>query len=108
MKVEGLSVGFREGGQVLVALDRVNLELEGGRVVGLVGESGSGKTTLGKSLMGLLAPNALVEGSIRLDERELVGLDETSLNALRWSRVAMVSQAGGDLEPCPPGCRPSG
>ena len=39
-----------------VALDRVNLSLEQGRIVGLLGPNGSGKTTMIKLANGLLQP----------------------------------------------------
>ncbi len=40
----------------LVALDKINLTLENGRIVGLLGPNGSGKTTLIKLINGLLTP----------------------------------------------------
>ena len=96
MKVEinDLTVRYRDGNHALLALDRVVLTLEPGRVTALVGESGSGKTTLGKALMGLLPENAQVRGSILLGRDEIVGLDESSMNELRWTKAAMVFQNG--------------
>ena len=38
------------------ALDKVNLSLESGKIIGLLGPNGSGKTTLIKLLNGLLVP----------------------------------------------------
>ena len=52
----------RYGG--LLALNRVNLSLSGGRIVGLLGPNGSGKTTLLKLANGLIQPSA---GQILLD-----------------------------------------
>ena len=63
-----------------------------GGSLGVVGESGSGKTMTALALMGLLPDNARVMGSIRFEGRELVGLDEDSLRALRGDRIAMVFQ----------------
>ena len=40
------------------ALNDVNLNVEGGRIIGLLGPNGSGKTTLIKLLNGLLQPDA--------------------------------------------------
>ncbi len=37
-----------------VALDNVNLSVDGGKIIGLLGPNGSGKTTLFKCIMGLL------------------------------------------------------
>ncbi|MDX2218847.1 MAG: ABC transporter ATP-binding protein [Burkholderiales bacterium] len=43
---------------VVHALDRVNLRVQPGEVVGLVGESGCGKSTLGRVAVGLHAPSS--------------------------------------------------
>ncbi|HEX9949239.1 MAG TPA: ATP-binding cassette domain-containing protein, partial [Thermodesulfobacteriota bacterium] len=94
VNIDQLTVTYRDGSHSLLALDQVSLVLEAGRVTALVGESGSGKTTLGKSLMGLLPENAEVGGSIGLGDREIVGMEESSLNQIRWSQVAMVFQNG--------------
>jgi len=47
-----------------LALDRVDLTVEPGRIVGLLGPNGSGKTTLLKIANGLLVPNA---GELTID-----------------------------------------
>ncbi|MGQ9788799.1 MAG: ABC transporter ATP-binding protein [Candidatus Hadarchaeaceae archaeon] len=92
--IDRVTVTYRDGSHSLLALDQVSLVLEAGRITALVGESGSGKTTLGKSLMGLLPENARVEGTIRLGGQEIVGMEESGLNQIRWSKVAMVFQNG--------------
>ena len=101
MKVEinDLTVRYRDGDHALLALDRVALTLEPGRVTALVGESGSGKTTLGKALMGLLPENAEIRGNILLGGDEIVGLDEASMNELRWIQGGHgVSKRRGEPE----------
>ena len=62
-------------------------------MLGLVGESGCGKTMTARSLLGLLPPGVSVTGgSIRWQGRELVGLSEKELNALRGREIALISQ----------------
>lgn len=46
------------------ALESIELELEGGHIVGLLGPNGSGKTTLIKLCNGLLTPTS---GTVRID-----------------------------------------
>jgi oligopeptide/dipeptide ABC transporter ATP-binding protein len=72
-------------GEVLRALDGVDLTIGPGEVLGLVGESGCGKSTLGRCIVGLHAPTG---GEIRFDGSPL-GRDRD--RALR-RRMQMVFQ----------------
>src|SRR5262249_59658443 len=49
-------LGARLHARTVQALDRVDLTIREGEVVGLVGESGCGKSTLGRIVAGILAP----------------------------------------------------
>jgi ribose transport system ATP-binding protein len=51
----------------VVALDRVDLAVHRGEVLGLIGENGAGKSTLMKILGGVTVPSA---GTIRIDGRD--------------------------------------
>ncbi|MGE0717417.1 MAG: ABC transporter ATP-binding protein [Alphaproteobacteria bacterium] len=93
LEVRGLRTHFFTRAGIVRAVDGVDLSVARGRVQGLVGESGSGKSVTGFSLIGLVdPPGRIVEGSIRLDGRELVGLPPGELRALRGRRIAMVFQ----------------
>ncbi len=64
-----------------------------GEIVGLVGESGSGKSLTALAVLGLVPPPGRVAGgSIRLAGRELVGLSERELRAVRGARIGLVFQ----------------
>ena len=93
------SVGVRFGGDK-PAVDGVTLKIERGEVFGIVGESGSGKSTLANAVMGLLPGNAAISGSIRVNDREVLGLNDTALRQMRGKEVAMIFQdASASLDP---------
>ena len=90
LEVDDLRIAFGRSHREVVHGVSFSLEL-GGRL-GLIGESGSGKTVTALAVMGLLAENAYVSGSIRLAGRELVGLRDSELAPLRGDLMSMVFQ----------------
>ncbi len=93
LEVHNLSTHFTSRAGVVRAVDDVSFDVARGQVLGLVGESGSGKTVTGFSIIGLVdPPGCIAGGSIRFNGRELVGLPERELRALRGNRIAMVFQ----------------
>jgi peptide/nickel transport system ATP-binding protein len=66
LQVDRLSIEFDTRRGTVKALDRVELEIAAGEIVGLVGESGSGKSVLSYAISGLLDAAARVaHGAIR-------------------------------------------
>ena len=93
LRVEGLKTHFHTRAGVVKAVDGVSFTLAEGEILGLVGESGSGKTVTGFSLLGLVdPPGRIVEGSIRLKGRELVGASDATLRDLRGRDISMIFQ----------------
>ena len=94
LELADVSVHFRTGEAVsgVPAVPSVSLALEPGEIFGIVGESGSGKSTVANAVMGLLPANASVSGSIRVDGREMIGLDDDALRQIRGDEVAMIFQ----------------
>ncbi|MBV9289663.1 MAG: ABC transporter ATP-binding protein [Hyphomicrobiales bacterium] len=87
LEVEKLSVSFG----TMPAVDAISFGVEEGEILGLVGESGCGKTTAALALMRLLR-GARVEGAVRLDEVDLLALDEAAMRRRRGSELAMIFQ----------------
>jgi ABC-type glutathione transport system ATPase component len=93
LAVVGLSVELETESGTVRPVDGVSFTLRRGRTLGIVGESGAGKTLTALSLAGLtLLEGARVTGSIRLAGRELVGLRESELRAVRGEQIAIVFQ----------------
>ncbi|WP_186419006.1 ABC transporter ATP-binding protein [Bosea sp. CS1GBMeth4] len=93
LEVSGLKTHFFTRAGTVKSVDGVSFHVERGEVLGLVGESGSGKSVTGFSVMGLIdPPGRIVEGSIRLNGKELVGLDEEGFRKVRGREVAMIFQ----------------
>jgi peptide/nickel transport system ATP-binding protein len=70
------------------AVDRVDLRIQRGEVVGLVGESGCGKSTLGRMVAGLLP---VTSGSAAVDGKSLDKLSAQERLAVRL-KVQMIFQ----------------
>ncbi len=88
---ENVTVSFGADA-VRSAVAGVSLVLEPGEIFGIVGESGSGKSTLANAVMGLLPANARINGAIRIEGRDVVGLGDADLRAIRGNAAAMIFQ----------------
>src|SRR5579871_2490307 len=93
LKVRDLCVSFRTEHGTVLAIDHVSFDVNEGEILGVVGESGSGKTVSLLAVMGLINdPNAVITGSIKLRDRELVGMSPSELRKLRGRDMAMIFQ----------------
>jgi len=90
LEVKGLTVRF--GG--LVALDRVDVAVDGGETLGVIGPNGSGKTTLFNALTGLYAA---VSGEIKFLERSLSGLEAHTIARRGIARTFQSSRLCREL-----------
>jgi peptide/nickel transport system ATP-binding protein len=93
LSIENLKTHFFTRAGVVKSVDGVSFDLDRGEILGIVGESGSGKSVTGFSIMGLVdAPGRIVEGAIRFDGQDLVGMPEPVMRDLRGRRIAMIFQ----------------
>jgi peptide/nickel transport system ATP-binding protein len=92
LQVENLSVYYQTLKGDVRALEGATFILADGEIMGLAGESGCGKTTLGKSLILLTPPMKYVEGSLKLDGKELPIWDTEKMNPFRFKKVSIIPQ----------------
>lgn len=79
----------KDYGAGVQALAGVSLTLERGELLGIVGPSGSGKSTLLHVMGTLDRPSS---GSVRIEGRDVAGLPDRALSALRAERIGFVFQ----------------
>ncbi|MFB9834305.1 oligopeptide/dipeptide ABC transporter ATP-binding protein [Actinoallomurus acaciae] len=89
LEVSGLSVVFAGG---VRAVGGAGFGVTAGETLAVAGESGAGKSATALALVGLLPASARVQGSVRLRGRELLGLPERELAAVRGRGIAIVFQ----------------
>jgi len=93
LEISDLSVDFVSAGKSLRGVDHVSFSLENHRTLGIVGESGSGKSVTSLALMRLLPEaSTRVQGSVRLDGRELLELPMQKMRDLRGDKISMIFQ----------------
>jgi oligopeptide/dipeptide ABC transporter ATP-binding protein len=100
LEIEGLTKHFQlprsRGGDLVHAVDGVDLAIDEGEILGLVGESGSGKSTLGQCIVRLLDPTA---GHIRLLGQDITRLSRRRLRPFRRTMHMVFQDPYSSLDP---------
>lgn len=98
LRVEQLEIGYpirrgllRRQVGVNQAVQDVSFTLQRGETLALVGASGCGKTTVAKALLRLLDSSAVIKGTARLGEQNLLTASPQEMKALR-RRIQIVFQ----------------
>jgi putative ABC transport system ATP-binding protein len=89
IQVQGVRKSYYKGGQELMVLDGLDLEMEAGRFYALMGPSGSGKTTLLNLIGGLDTPDA---GKLVVAGADLGTLSGSELAHWRADNIGFVFQ----------------
>ncbi len=92
LKVENLSMRFKDDLSDEDAVKGISFAVQTGEIAAIVGESGSGKSMTALSIMGLLKKHAEVQGSIFLDDMDLLALDKKQRHACMGDEIAMIFQ----------------
>jgi peptide/nickel transport system ATP-binding protein len=94
LEVEGLQTYLFTRLGVVKAVDDVSFAVRRGGTLAIVGESGCGKTMTALSLLRLVPspPGRIVAGSIKIDGKDLVALDEAEMRDIRGNEISMIFQ----------------
>jgi peptide/nickel transport system ATP-binding protein len=93
LSIQDLKVGFRMGqGVVAEAVKGVSFDIPENTTVALVGESGSGKSVTAMSVLNLLPDNAVRQGRIEWQGKDLLKASLSDLQGLRGRDIACVFQ----------------
>ena len=90
IRIKDLTKIYRLGDEKVVALDRINLEIQKGQICCILGTSGSGKSTLLNQLAGLEKPT---KGAVYIGRTNISKLSENQLAVFRQKHLGFVFQS---------------
>lgn len=94
LDIEHLTTKINVSSGEVTVIEDINLKLKKGEIMVVVGESGSGKSMTINSIMQLI-PNKLLksyEGSIKLDQSDLLKMNDHEKWKLRGNKISLVTQ----------------
>ncbi|SES79624.1 ABC transporter ATP-binding protein [Thorsellia anophelis] len=93
LDIQDLSVTFGKGTKTFKAVDKINLHVKQGEILGIVGESGSGKSVTMMALMGLLDKQGTVTATtINFAGTDLKTLSAANRRKIIGKEIAMIFQ----------------
>jgi peptide/nickel transport system ATP-binding protein len=94
LEIRGLKTYLFTRSGVVKGVDDVSFSVRRGETLAVVGESGCGKSMTALSIMRLVPnpPGKIVGGTIMLDGKDLVQLDESEMRDIRGNEISMIFQ----------------
>lgn len=93
LNVEDLRVSFKTYSGKVQAVRGVSFALQKGETLAIVGESGSGKSVTTKAIMGILPPNAIIEGgSVMYEGKDLTTVSKADYHHIRGKKIGLIFQ----------------
>jgi oligopeptide/dipeptide ABC transporter ATP-binding protein len=94
LQIDALNIGFETTRGMLRPVRDVSYSIFPGQTLAVVGESGCGKSVTALSILRLIPspPGKVLGGQIRFEDRDLLGLSEKQMRAVRGKDIAMIFQ----------------
>ena len=93
LHVRDLTVEYYTDAGTVRGADCVGFDVAPGERLGIVGESGSGKSTTALALMRMIRPpGRIVDGSVLLDDTDLMTLSDEAMRSARLRLVSYIPQ----------------
>ncbi|MDR7855182.1 ABC transporter ATP-binding protein [Tissierella sp.] len=89
IQIKNLSKIYKTGGETLIAVNNISLDINEGEIITLLGPSGSGKSTLVNMIGGI---DEADEGTISVDQCEITSLKSKELTDYRRESIGFVFQ----------------
>ncbi|MGL4324457.1 MAG: ABC transporter ATP-binding protein [Beijerinckiaceae bacterium] len=93
LSIRDLTITFPTAAGPRAVVDRLNLDISAGEVLGIVGESGSGKSLTALSILRLIArPGRVTSGTIYFADENILEKSEAQMHRLRGAAISMIFQ----------------
>jgi len=90
IQFNNVSLNYGSKNDVVKVLKSINFSVSSEEIISIVGPSGSGKTSIIMLASGL---ESATEGSIKINNQEIVGLKENKLSEVRRKNIGIVFQS---------------
>ncbi len=92
LSIEALSISFPQNETMEEIIHQISFDLYKNEILAIVGESGSGKSITTLATLGLLDKKAMVTGSVRFRDKNLLSFSEKAYRDLRGRVISMIFQ----------------